>query len=175
MNIILIGLRASGKTSAGPELAGRLGWSFTDLDDLVARAMGAGSPGEAFAAHGQAAFRQMEGRLLGDVVKPDRQVIALGGGTPTGMLALETLRRLKEQQRARLVYLRGTPATLRARLAATDLSGRPTVTGAGVVEEVDALFAARDPLYSDLADDIVTIDGKSPEAVVDELFAIAVR
>jgi shikimate kinase len=175
VNILLIGLRGSGKSTLGPALAERLGSSFTDLDDLVARAMACASPAEAFEKHGQAAFRQMEGRVLVDLIKPDNQVVALGGGTPTGMLALETIRKHKDEGRARVLYLRGMPATLRDRLAGTDMSTRPSLTGADPLAEIDAVFAKRDPLYSDLADGIVEIDNISVEATLEALFQSAIK
>lgn len=173
MNILLIGLRGSGKSTLGPVLAERIGYSFTDLDDLVARSMGCATPGEAFEKHGQGAFRQMEGRVLVDLIKPDNQVVALGGGTPTGMLALETIRRHKEQGKVRVIYLRGTAATLRERLARTDLTGRPSLTGVDPLAEIETVLERRDPLYADLADAIVVIDGKGTEPVVQELFDAA--
>lgn len=159
MNILLIGLRGSGKTTLGPGLAGALQFAFIDLDDLVARAMGEPSAGDAFRKHGQAAFRQQEGRLLPGVLVPERQVVALGGGTPTGMAALDTIRREQGAGRARVIYLRGTPATLRDRLARTDLAQRPGITGVDPLAEIEALFERRDPLYSTLADAVVEIDG----------------
>jgi len=173
VNILLIGLRGSGKSTLGPALAERLGRSFTDLDDLVARAMRASSPAEAFANHGQAAFRQMEGRVLADLIKPDNQIIALGGGTPTGMLALETIRSHKEAGKARILYLRGTPATLRSRLEETDIASRPSLTGAHPLDEIQTVFERRDPLYSDLADAIIEIDGKDTSRVLEEMFQAA--
>lgn len=175
MNILIIGLRGSGKSTLGPALAERLGSSFTDLDDLVARSMSCASPAEAFEKHGQAAFRQMEGRVLVDLIKPDNQVVALGGGTPTGMLALETIRRHKSDGKARVLYLRGSPATLRSRLERTDMTSRPSLTGADPLAEIQTVFERRDPLYSDLADGIVEIDGKSAELVLEELFQAAIK
>lgn len=173
VNILLIGLRGSGKSTLGPLLAERLGYSFTDLDDLVARSMRCATPAEAFAEHGQAAFRQMEGRVLVDLVKPDNQVIALGGGTPTGMLALETIRARKAEGKARVVYLRGSAAELRERLAKTDIASRPSLTGADPLAEIEVVLAKRDPLYLDLADAVIEIDAKDSGTVADELLAAA--
>lgn len=174
VNILLIGLRGSGKSTLGPALAGRVGFAFTDLDDLVARAMGEESAGKAFEKHGQAAFRQMEGKIMIDVVRPLGQVIALGGGTPTGMVALEAIRREQAAGRAKVFYLRAEPATLRDRLRKTDISSRPSLTGADPLEEIDAVFSRRDPLYRGLADRTIIVDGSDEDAVLEKLARAAV-
>jgi shikimate kinase len=168
-NILLIGLRGSGKSTLGPRLADRVGFTFTDLDNLVARAMGEETAGAAFAKHGQAAFRQMEGKMLVDVVRPARQVIALGGGTPTGMVALEAIKREQAADRAKVFYLRAEPQTLRDRLRKTDISSRPSLTGADPLDEIDAVFSRRDPLYCGLADETIIVDDSEEDAVLEEL------
>ncbi|QKK09396.1 MAG: hypothetical protein HND58_15340 [Planctomycetota bacterium] len=56
-----------------------------------------------------------------------------------------------------IVYLRAQPETLRARLGAAD-ANRPSLTGAGTLGEIDAVFAARDGLYRELATEIIEID-----------------
>ena len=46
----------SGKTTVGPLLATRLGWSFVDADDAIEAEAGV-TIAEIFAVHGEAAFR----------------------------------------------------------------------------------------------------------------------
>ena len=76
--IILIGLRATGKSSIGREVARMVGGSFLDLDDAVAAASGACSVQDAFMALGEQAFRAVEaaaliGRLdLARITRADR-------------------------------------------------------------------------------------------------------
>lgn len=112
--------------------------------------------------HGPSAFRAAEAGALRQLLEPPPAgspagggalagVIALGGGTPTAPGVGELLRRHADARRIELVYLRATPATLRARLAGTNLDQRPSLTGAGVVDEVEVVFHQRDALYCELA------------------------
>lgn len=152
--IVLIGLRGSGKSTLGKALARQQGLDFLDLDDLTAGALGHSSAGEAFNAAGERAFRAAEARALAEVLaRPFLGVLALGGGTPTAPGAADLL-----VPPARVVYLRSSPGTLRRRLAATDVAARPSLTGAPMLDEIDAVFAVRDPLYQRLADLVIQTD-----------------
>jgi hypothetical protein len=57
--IVLTGFMGSGKSTVGPLLAARLGWSFLDVDDAIEAEAGA-TIAELFARHGEAAFRERE-------------------------------------------------------------------------------------------------------------------
>jgi len=165
MNLILIGLRGSGKTTVGRIAAQRLSRSFIDLDDETARSLGAGSLGAAWRAHGEPAFRLAETRSLRDVLQGRDRVIALGGGTPTAPGAADLLREAQRAGRARVVYLWAPPAALRARLAGTDLSARPSLTGDDPLAEMDRVLAQRDGLFRSLADVVLATDGHTAEEV----------
>ena len=80
--IFLYGPPASGKTTLGKRLAGRLGAAFLDLDAEIERIAGRPIPA-IFAADGETAFRDMESDALRRVVAeaPRDAVVALGGGT----------------------------------------------------------------------------------------------
>ena len=62
-NIILIGMRASGKSSLGRRLARASGRPFLDLDDELGRRARCGVD-ELLASRGEAAFRRLEGPVL---------------------------------------------------------------------------------------------------------------
>lgn len=165
-NIVLMGLRASGKTTVGQLLATRLTRPFVDLDDVTAARLGCVDVPEAWARHGPETFRAMEAEALREVLSNLGQVVALGGGTPTAPGAGEILRIAVEKREIHLVYLRATPGTLGARLALTDLSSRPSLTGGGVIDEVERVFAARDSLYQTLAGVVVPVDGITESGTV---------
>jgi shikimate kinase len=171
MNIILLGLRCSGKTTVGRLLASRLARPFVDLDDLTLELLGAATTTEAWRTAGQQAFRAAEARALARVLAGDSQIIALGGGTPMAPGAAEALAAARRDGRAVLVYLRADSHTLRARLesAAAD---RPAVLGESAIGEVDVLLAQRDPLYAGLADFILEAD-QAPMALADAIASLS--
>ncbi|MDP1661004.1 MAG: shikimate kinase [Phycisphaerales bacterium] len=173
--LILMGLRGSGKSTVGRLVGAALNVPFADLDDRTAmtavrkQLVPAGSSvAVVLQTLGEQRFRRIEEEALFEAVnKPacDIAVLALGGGTPThpGSLAVIQARLNDTDRKTQLVYLRATPATLAARLNATDLSQRPSLTGRGVVEEIGELFANRDPLYTSIATRIIDVDGLTPQ------------
>jgi shikimate kinase len=174
--VLLIGLRGAGKSAVARALADRLGRLAVDLDALTPVYLGESTTGDALRLHGEPAFRDAESRALRDMLAswvagdPGR-IIALGGGTPTAPGAAELIREERAAGRARVIYLRATEATLRARLAATDVSQRPSLTGAGTLEEIGTLLARRDGLYRGLAELTLDVDTLSLAEVVDRLAA----
>jgi shikimate kinase len=77
--IFLVGFMGSGKTSVGRLVAGRLGWDFIDLDELVARSVGR-SIEQIFLDSGEPAFRRAERAALETLESRQRCVVATGGG-----------------------------------------------------------------------------------------------
>ena len=59
LNIALIGMPSSGKTTLGKLLAKQLGRTFVDLDDAIVKADGRSIP-DIFAAEGEDGFRAKE-------------------------------------------------------------------------------------------------------------------
>jgi shikimate kinase len=173
MNLILIGLRGSGKTTVGRLVAQRLGRTFVDLDDVTARALGAATIVQAWRRCGEPAFRAAESRALTEVLAKDGRVVALGGGTPTAAGAAELLRAARDTGRARVLYLSADAGSLRARLAGTDMSSRPSLTGADPLEEIEVVLARRDGLFRTLASAIVDTIGLSEADVAQRILDAA--
>jgi len=167
-NLVLIGLRGSGKSTLGVRLAESLGRGFVDLDDVSARLLGESGAGEAIAKHGMDAFRRAECDALRSVLEESDQVISLGGGTPTA----DGCEGLLASGGCRVLYLKAKPETLRERLSNADNSDRPSLTGGGVVDEVGAVFELRDPLYTEIAESIVHTDGVGEDSVLAVLLAL---
>jgi len=90
-NIILIGFMATGKTGVGTRLAERLGYVFVDLDALIETEAGMSIP-QLVRERGEAAFHELETRLVDQVAQQRQCVIATGGGTvasPASLCALK--------------------------------------------------------------------------------------
>lgn len=81
--VVLIGFMGAGKTTVGRALAGRLGWDFCDLDELIEQREDQ-SIAQIFAARGEAGFRRIESATLRDLLQDNSAtsdlVLALGGG-----------------------------------------------------------------------------------------------
>jgi len=152
-HIVLIGLRASGKSTLGRALAAAFGGApFVDLDDLTRDALGANSVREAFANAGEAGFRAAESKALERMLGLEApHIVALGGGTPTAPGAATQLAEARRDRRAFVVFLDPPLETLADRLAAHE-GDRPSLTGRGVVAEIGDVAAVRRPLYAALAD-----------------------
>lgn len=179
----LMGLRASGKsTVAGllaAELSSRLGMGVkcVDLDDRTTAVLKFGSCGEALRTLGEAAFRAGEAEALREVLAEMRGgvgVLALGGGTAMFPAARALIEERVGEGALRLVYLHARAGVLKERLKGTDLGTRPSLTGAGVVDEVEAVYAARDATYRALAGKwgaVVEVEGVTPAEVVARIAA----
>lgn len=81
MNIYLLGMPGSGKTTLGRRLAKACGYLFADLDAILSQ-QEAMPVTEIFAQKGEAYFRQAESDALKNTLALPKHVIATGGGTP---------------------------------------------------------------------------------------------
>jgi len=167
-NIVLIGLRGSGKSTLGARLAERLGRGFVDLDNSTAGVLGCDRAGEAIETHGMDAFRAAERDALSQELRTPSRVIALGGGTPTALGCAELL----SGDSCRVVYLKAQPGTLRGRLETANNSDRPSLTGGDVLDEIEMVYEQRDPLYMEIAESVVHTDGVGEDSVLVALEAL---
>ena len=170
-NIILIGLRGSGKSTVGKLIADRLRRPFVDLDELTPRELGCSSIKDAWAKGGEAPFRQAESAVLDRVLMRDGQVIALGGGTPTAPGAAAALETHRTRTGARILYLHAAPGELHSRLRLADNSHRPPLTAGALdpLQEIEVIYGRRDAIYRRLADATVESGSKTAAQVVEEL------
>lgn len=165
--LFLVGYRGSGKSTVARLLAERLGWASIDSDDEVEREAGK-SIAAMFAEDGEAAFRDLEEQLVALLCQRDNTVIALGGGA-----VLREASRRRIAAAGPVVYLTASATTLAARIAddMTSASRRPSLTGFTGLEEVEQVLAVREPIYRECATVAINVDGRSPEAVADEIVA----
>ncbi len=166
--MILIGLRAAGKTTLGRELAHGLQVEFQDLDDLALDQSGAGSVEEVFAQAGEPAWRHAERQAFALWQASSSGVLACGGGAP----CVPEIRTSMQSSRACVVYLHAGVDALVARRARQDRD-RPLLFGAsGLREEVARAYAERHSVFSDLADHTVEVDGQEAQDTLAALMKI---
>ncbi|GAB4382628.1 MAG: shikimate kinase AroL [Phycisphaerales bacterium] len=171
-NVLLIGLRGSGKSTLGRELAKRLHRPFIDLDDETKAQMHCKTVAEAWAKYGESGYRQAETRALRKVLTRPGQIIALGGGTPTAPGARDIIERAQLGRNAMVIYLRASASTLRERLSKADVSDRPALTGTDSIAEIDLVLARRDGLYRSIADEVIDVDHADERTSLRELLSL---
>jgi shikimate kinase len=163
--LLLVGMMAAGKSTVARLTAKRLGWSWVDTDQVVVGESGATIP-ELFARHGEVHFRQEEARALGSVLRRDDPVVvSVGGG-----VVLDEGNRAALRSAGTVVWLRARPDTLVERMR--DGAGRPLLVGDSPqarAETLRLLDADRRPLYEEVAEYVVDVDGMDPRAVVERL------
>jgi len=142
--VAMVGPRAAGKTTLGRALAAALAWDFADADDALAAAAGT-SAADCLRTRGEAAFRALEERVVLPLLARRRTVVALGGGA---VLSAAVRARLVAED-CHTVLVLAPVEVLVARLRAG--GDRPPLTGLPLEQEVEALLAARGPLYREVA------------------------
>ena len=143
MNIYLIGYRCCGKTSVGLALSTLLDRPFMDTDAKVVEKAGM-TISEMVSRSGWEAFRDMEKSVIAQTTSLFHHVIATGGGV---ILNPDNVRNMKKA--GWVIWLRATPETVRARMAADPetLFQRPDLTPAGSMGEIESVLLTRQPLY----------------------------
>jgi shikimate kinase len=149
--VSLIGARCSGKTSAGRELARRLGWAFVDLDEEIARAHAAARgttelrpAGSVLEGAGESAFRDLESRALAGILdRPGPFVLATGGG----VVERDENRKLLAR-RTTCIWLRVATNEMQRRMR-SDPAVRPPLEGGDPIEELPGIAERREPAYAE--------------------------
>ena len=141
--IVLIGFRATGKTSVGKKLAEALNWRFVDLDEEIQKKAGK-SIKEIVEEGGWQAFRDLEKKEMQSLINLKEVVIALGGG---GVLHKKEMENLKEKSLVVWLYASEEVILQRIKKDAKSLSQRPALSNASLEEEVKNILKERTPLY----------------------------
>jgi shikimate kinase len=138
-NIVLCGFMGTGKSSVGRLVAEQLHFDFLDTD-VVIEARAGKKIAEIFAEQGEAAFRQLESKIVHELEQRKRTVISTGGGlvvNPDNMASLQT--------HALVVCLWASPETIWSRVK--NQSHRPLLQDPDPLEKIRALLAERSPAY----------------------------
>lgn len=162
-NIVLIGMPASGKSTAGVLLAKTIGYGYIDSDLLIQNEEKA-LLCDVIAREGAEGFIAIEERVNA-ALWAERCVISTGGSVVYGQKAMAHLKEI-----GRVVYLKVGLSELEKRLAGKDIFRR------GVVmkkkgETLAELYAERAPLYEKFADVTVPCDGLGLDETVSAVVA----
>ncbi|MCD8201727.1 MAG: shikimate kinase [Clostridia bacterium] len=162
-NVILIGMPASGKSTAGVILAKHLGYNFLDCDLAIQ-----GKTGEllheTIARIGNEGFIKTE-EFVNLSLSPDRSVISTGGSAIYSPAAMAHFGQL-----GRIIYLKVSLEKIIERVHGEDLFLRGVVMR-GNCETIEDLYKERCPLYEKYADITIDCSDISVDGTVEAMLA----
>src|SRR5258708_37561332 len=91
-NLALIGFMGTGKSSVGRLVAELMHFTFLDTDHVIEARAGK-TIAQIFEQDGEPAFREWEHRIVEELARRQKTVIATGGGLPGGDDNLASLKR----------------------------------------------------------------------------------
>jgi shikimate kinase len=160
LNLYLIGMMGTGKTTVGQVLAKELGYRFFDTDVLIER-VAQKSINELFAEEGETFFRDLESQVLGEVSACTRSVIATGGGAVLRPLNWSYLRH------GLIIWLNAPISLLIERLAEDNT--RPLLKMDNLSLKLETLLAERKSLYQEADLQIAIAKNENPEQIVSKI------
>ncbi|HEX6657274.1 MAG TPA: shikimate kinase [Ilumatobacter sp.] len=163
-HLVLVGLMGVGKTTVGEVLARRLGRELVD-SDLRIEALTGRTVKQILDGDGVAAMRRAEAAALFDgLADVEARVIAAAAGV---VLDRDNRDRLNASD-AEVVWLTADPAVLAPRTATR--AHRPWLDD-DAVGTLRHMQDEREPLYREVADRIVAVDGLTPDEIADRILS----
>jgi shikimate kinase len=154
VNLYLIGMMGSGKSTVGKLLAQELGYRFLDTDSVI-EGVAKQPITEIFASSGEAAFRELETQVLGQIAAYQQMVIATGGGI---ILSRQNWSYLRHG----IVVWLDVPLDVLGDRLENDTT-RPILQGVNLRQKLQTLLEQRQHLYAQ-ADVHITVGAdESPE------------
>ena len=158
MNIYLIGMMGSGKSTLGKTLSEKIQKSFIDLDSEIEKAAGK-SISEIFDIDGEEQFRKMETKQLKQY---SESIVACGGG-----IVLKDENREFINENGVTILLTASMEELSRRLS--DSGNRPLLADDNTEEALTKLWIERQIDYLETANFTIETDGKNPEELTEEI------
>ena len=155
-NLALVGFMGTGKSSVGRLVADVLHFTFLDTDDVIEARAGC-SIREIFDQHGEATFREWERRIVQELTRRNRTVIATGGGLPANEANLASLK-----SHALVICLWASPEKILERVR--HQTHRPLLNEPEPLAKIRELLAQREPYYRQ-ADVLVNTELRSAKEV----------
>lgn len=161
MNISLIGMMGSGKTTIGELLTKTLTeYSLIDTDSEIIKSE-ACSINTIFEEKGEEYFRKKESHLLKNILENDNQIISTGGGIINNPKNIELLK-----EKSIVFYLKASPEEIYKRVK--NNKERPLLNVVDINNKINKILSERACKY-ELAHFTINTDGKKPAMVVSEI------
>lgn len=172
MNIVLVGMRGSGKSNLSRRLAVLIKRPVLSLDTLISYERdGASIPEIVAEPDGWRGFRDLEFQVVEKAAKLPEIIIDAGGGVlvdldEAGEEIYSERKVAALKKTGCLVWLRGDIPTLVEKVA-----NDPSRPALSEVESAQALMERRLPFYQRAADLVIDIDGKKRKHLAGEILA----
>lgn len=168
MNIILIGMKACGKSTVGKLLAQKLGIEFIELDQEIEKDHLTNKKEklefrEIFKKHGTKYFRDLESEILEKISREKKSkkfILSCGGGTPLDENNQKILKKL-----GKVIFLDTDKEILLPRILKHGVPSFFPYPG-DPKKSLDELLKKRKPIYEKIADRIISFTNESPEELV---------
>ena len=164
MNIVLIGMRGTGKTTVGQLLAQSLKRDFVETDELITKKSGL-PIAEIVEKHGWEYFRDLESQVVQEISTLDNAVISTGGGVVTRK---ENVHALKTN--GLVILLTATIDTMEKRL--TGAKRPPLTTQQTIRQEIEEILKKRKVLYEKASDIRISTDDQAPQIVAEKIMKL---
>lgn len=164
MNIILIGMMGSGKTTIGAELAKELPqYKYVDIDEEIEKSTQK-KISDIFLQHGEPFFRMLEEEKIKNFCKQDKLIISTGGG------AFEDEDNRKRMLNSgKVIYLKASAEEIFNRIKAQ--THRPLLKKNFSVEKIESIMNLRKKNY-EKAHYTIDTDKKTPYNIVQTIMGI---
>ena len=158
MNIYLIGMMGSGKSTVGKPLSEKMHKPFIDLDSEIEKGTGK-NISEIFDIDGEEQFRKMETKQLKQY---SESIVACGGG-----IVLKDENREFINENGIAILLLATMGELTQRLS--NSGNRPLLADDNTEEALTKLWMERQIDYLETANFTIETDGKNLEELTEEI------
>jgi shikimate kinase len=159
-NIALIGFMGTGKSSVGQLVAAQLHFTFLDTDHVIEARAGK-TISEIFAQQGEPAFRELERKIVAELVTRKKTVISTGGGLPANPQNLVSLK-----EHSLVVCLWASPEKIWERVRTQ--THRPLLNESDPLAKIKNLLDDRGPCYRQ-ADVLLNTEMRSVKDVAQQV------